>query len=387
MRARAVVLAVAIVVAPLGAKAANLVVWWTEGFNPEEDAAVAELVAAFEDQTGTKVELVPIRSDAAAEVKAAVEAGQPPDFLGGLGGIGDFADQWAYEDRLVDLDQTVGSLRELFDPDLLENATLLNRRTGGRGLYALPMGRITHHIHVWQSLLEQAGFSLDDIPKEWEAFWPFWCDRVQPAVRTATRRQDIYSVGLAMSLGANDTDFGLDQFLLAHTRDWPPPAGWNLVEAPAIRDTLVQVLERYTAIYTEGCTPPEAADWTPRGNNEAFLEQRVVMTTNLTLSITNSLRQRPEDYYDNAVTIEWPRNTFGGPLVITGGANRAVVFRDGGNTAAAKEFVRFLVEDGWLAHWLDFSHDRMLPPMRKLIDAPFWLDPATRTGCARRYRP
>ena len=40
MRARAVVLAVAIVLAPLGAQSADLVVWWEQGFNPEEDAAV-----------------------------------------------------------------------------------------------------------------------------------------------------------------------------------------------------------------------------------------------------------------------------------------------------------------------------------------------------------
>ena len=264
-------------------------VWWDEGYYAEEGEAVREIVAAFEQQTGKKVELVLHPQDEHLEkIEAALAAGQPPDFLWGLGGIGDFADQWAYEDRLVDLDQTLGSLRELFDPDLLENATLLNRRTGEHGLYALPMGRITHHIHVWQSLLEQAGFTLDDIPKEWEAFWPFWCDRVQPAVRQALGRDDIWGVGLPMSLGSIDTDLALDQFLLAHTRDWPLPAGWNLVEAPAIRDTLVQVLERYTAIYTRAAPRPTRSDWTDRGNNEAFLEQRVVMTTNLTLSITNS---------------------------------------------------------------------------------------------------
>jgi multiple sugar transport system substrate-binding protein len=379
MSSRAVILVAAIVIAPLRLSAADLVVWWEKGRYPQEDEAVSELVAAFEHETGTKVELVPIQSGTEAEVKAAVAAGQPPDFLWGLGGLGDNADQWAYEDRLVDLADTLGPLQELFDPDLLDDATLLNRHTGEHGLYALPMGRITHHIHVWQSLLERAGFSLADIPLEWEAFWSFWCDRVQPAVRTATGREDIYGVGLAMSLGSIDTELALDQFLLAHTRDWPPPAGWNLVEAPAMRGVLVSVLERYTAIYNEGCAPPEATDWTVVGNNEAFLAQRVVMTTNLTLSITNRLREeRPEDYARNVATIEWPRNIFGGPLVITGGANRAVVFREGGNTAAAKEFVRFLVEDGWLAHWLNFSQDLMLPPMRKLIDQPFWLDPGDR---------
>jgi multiple sugar transport system substrate-binding protein len=362
--------------APLGARAADLMVWWEKGFYPEEDKAVAELVAAFEDQTGTNIELVPVRSGAEAAVKAAIESGHPPDFLWGFGGLGDFANQWAYEGRLVNLAEVLGQLRELFDRDLLEYATLRNGSTGEQGLYALPMGRITHHIHVWENLLERAGFTLADIPKDWERFWAFWCDLVQPAVRKATGREDIYGVGLPMSLAAIDTDNTLDQFLLAYTRDWPPPTGWNLVEAPAMRDIFIQVLERYTTIYAEACTPPDATDWTDVGNNEAFLEQRVVMTTNLTLSIMNRLRQeRPDDYFDNAVSIEWPRNSFGGPLVITGGANRAVVFSAGTNTAAAKEFVRFLVEDGWLAHWLDFSRDRMLPPMRRLIDQPFWLDP------------
>jgi multiple sugar transport system substrate-binding protein len=180
-----------------------------------------------------------------------------------------------------------------------------------------------------------------------------------------------------MSIEASDTADELDQFLWAYTPHWPSPAGWNLVEAPATRAILVQTLERYTAIYEKGCTPPDAVSWTNRDNNQAFLDQRVVMVPNPSLSIPNMLREeRPEDYSRNSATIEWPRNTFGGPLVMTGAASRAVVFKEGGNPALAKQFVRFLVEDGWLAHWLDFSRDRLLPPMRRLIDQPFWLDPS-----------
>ena len=48
---------------------------------------------------------------------------------------------------------------------------------------------------------------------------------------------------------------------------------------------------------------------------------------------------------------------------------RGVVFKAGGNPALAEDFVRFLAEEGWLAHWLDFTGDRFLPPMRKLVDA------------------
>ncbi len=192
MRARAVVLAAAIVLAPLGAQAADLVVWWEEGLYPQEDEAVAEMVAAFEQKTGKQVELVQHpQAEHPERSKPRSMPGSRPISCGGSAEPPGIADQWAYEDRLVDLAEILGPLRELFDQDLLERATLLNERTGERGLYALPMGRITNHVHVWQSLLERAGFTLADIPKEWEAFWSFWCDRVQPAVRKATGRDDI----------------------------------------------------------------------------------------------------------------------------------------------------------------------------------------------------
>jgi multiple sugar transport system substrate-binding protein len=81
---------------------------------------------------------------------------------------------------------------------------LLNGSTGRRGLYGLPMGQYSNNIHVWNSLLERAGFALDDVPKDWSAFWSFWCDEVQPAVRKALGRDDIWGIGLAMSAGAAD---------------------------------------------------------------------------------------------------------------------------------------------------------------------------------------
>ena len=44
----------------------------------------------------------------------------------------------------------------------------------------------------------------------------------------------------------------------------------------------------------------------------------------------------------------------------------------------AKEFFRFLMAEGWLAHYLDFSGERMLPSIPALLDQPFWLDPSDR---------
>ncbi len=108
-----------------------------------------------------------------------------------------------------------------------------------------------------------------------------------------------------------------------------------------------------------------------------FLTQSVVMTPNDTLSIPNALkRERPDDYYKNTATIEWPLGPHGEDFPIMGYVFPAVVFREGGNVATAKEFVRFLVAEGWLMHYLNFSAERFLPPISKLLDQPFWLDPS-----------
>jgi multiple sugar transport system substrate-binding protein len=76
------------------------------------------------------------------------------------------------------------------------------------------------------------------------------------------------------------------------------------------------------------------------------------------------------------VTIDWPNGANGQPLVLDGGFAQAVVFKDGTNPALAGDFVRFLAAEGWIAHWLTFAGDRWLPPMRKLVEQPFWLDPS-----------
>ena len=102
------------------------------------------------------------------------------------------------------------------------------------------------------------------------------------------------------------------------------------------------------------------------------------MTANASLSIPNALKhERPDDYYKNAATIEWPL-----------GAARRAAFRSwalssppwssrpAATSPLAKEFVRFLVAEGWLAHYLDFAGERLLPAMPKLLEQPFWLDPS-----------
>ena len=147
----------ALILAPLGAQAADLVVWWEKGFYPEEDEAVREIIAAFEQETGKQVELVfHPQAELPARSWRRSRPASPPDFAFGFW-LATYIPKWALEDRLVDLTDAVGHFSDLFDPNQLDRAMLLNARTGQQALYGLPMGQISNHVHVWKSLLEQRG--------------------------------------------------------------------------------------------------------------------------------------------------------------------------------------------------------------------------------------
>ena len=109
--------------APLGARAADLVVWWEEGFSPDEDDAVREMMAAFEHKTGKTVELVFLPED--------VLLGQAPERPGRRRAARlrlqhrhqPLLPRWAREGRLVELSSALGPLAGLINKDALAWAT------------------------------------------------------------------------------------------------------------------------------------------------------------------------------------------------------------------------------------------------------------------------
>jgi multiple sugar transport system substrate-binding protein len=371
-------IAASLFLAPLGAQSADLVVWWEKGFYPQEDQAVREIIAAFEQKTGKQVELAFYgTAEGPEKIVAVLATDQPPDFVFNMR-IDPYFMKWALDDRLVDLTDAVGFFSDQFDTDGLARVRVRNAGTGQKALYGLPIARSTNYLHVWKSLLAKAGFTLEDIPKQWDPFWSFWCDQVQPAVRRAVSRDDIYGIALNMSGDApGETDVQFMQFIDAYGAEYVTRDGQPAINNPEVRQKLINTMDSYTAIYRKGCTPPNSVSWDNSDNNKQFLSQRVVMTPNENLSIPNALKtERPDDYFKNVATIQWPSGPDGRAFPIGGDLYYAVVFKQGHNVTTAKEFVRFLVAEGWLAHYLDFAGERMLPPMQKLLDQPFWLDPS-----------
>ncbi len=248
--------------------------------NPEEDAAVREIIAAFEQKTGKQVELdQPSQDDIETKVVA--------------GGFGRAAARFPVRHecrrrlrpmgRRGPAGRPLGRDRAVRKPVRPGRARLRHaaRRDHGqtRPVRAADRAFSTHHVHVWRNLLEQAGFTLDDIPKQWEAFWSFWCDQVQPAVRKARAATTSGASAWPCRPRRHDTRNRFFQFMHAYEANYVTREGKLVIDDPEIRRRLIKAHGQLHRHLPQGLHPARRRwDGTIFGNNQAFLDQSVVMT-------------------------------------------------------------------------------------------------------------
>jgi multiple sugar transport system substrate-binding protein len=353
--------------------AADLLIWWNKSYYPEEDEKFEEIVAAFEQEKGIDVELSFFTNeDMPVKTLAALTAGSPPDlafaFLFDL----QHTSRWAHEGVLEDVSDVIEPMKDRFFDYALESVYLTDQN-GDRAYYAFPTQQQTAHIHVWKSLLEDAGLSADEIPMTWHEYWDWFCDPAQPAVRQSTGNRQLYGVGQPMSSSASDTIFHFMMFTNAFDVEWLDEQGSVVLDKH--RDGLIQALDSYTKPFKDGCVPPGAVNWGDADNNVNFLNQVTIMTPNPSLSIPASqYTANPENYTDNIVTIEWPDKPDGEPIVYMTAIKNAVIFKASNNKEGAKEFMRYLYEPENIGPYLEGSIGRWFPVMPELVETPFWQD-------------
>jgi multiple sugar transport system substrate-binding protein len=196
----------------------------------------------------------------------------------------------------------------------MQAVTLLNGQTNERSIYAIPVAQQIEHIHVWKSMIEETGLSLDDVPGTWNEWWDWWCETAQPAVREATGDRQKYGVGQPMSSAASDTVFAYMMFLNAFDTKLVDDEGNLLVDQPETREGMIKALESYTKPYLEGCVPPGAVNWQDGDNNVNFKNQISFMVPNPSLSIPASEYAEKDRYMNQMVTMEWPDKPDGSPI-------------------------------------------------------------------------
>lgn len=352
----------------------TVVIWWNKGYYPEEDKALEQAVAEWEQLSGYRVDLSFYSTeDIAKKIVSAVEAGLPPDLAFSHFADWQFNPRFAWEGKLEDVSDVIVPIKNLYTSAALDSVYLYNNVEKKRSYYAVPIEQQTIHIHYWRDMLAQAGLDEKAIPKDWEGFWDFW-KQAQEQLRRKGER--VYGLGLPMSTGATDTYFTFEQIMAAYGVELMDRDGNLLVDRPDVRQGIVKALDFYTSFYRGRYVPPGAVNWLDPDNNVNFLNRTTVMTPNPTLSIPASQMANPDVYRNKIATIEWPDGPEGRPITYMVSVKTALIFRDSRNKQGAKEFLRYFLVPERLGQYIKNSLGRWFPVMPQLLEDPFWTDPA-----------
>jgi multiple sugar transport system substrate-binding protein len=371
--------AAGIVASPFVAKAEakTATAWWTQGFVKEEDEAFKRLVADYQKASGNKIEptIMPF-GPLGQKIVSALTSGDVPDLVSHDGSPQRILPQNAWIDKLVDVSDVVETQKALYHPTALPAASYYNSVTRRRGVYFAPFKCSVAPFHVWNSLVERAGYSLKDAPKTWDAYFDFF-KPMQQKLRAGGLR-GVYALGLQMTTtGPADGNTLFHGFLLAHGgKDILTPDGQAHLDDPKVKAAVIHALDYLTAAYKGGYVPPGALSWSDADDNNAFHAKQFVMDFDGTISTEVAMFHDKEKYNDVV--------TMGLPLGADGQPTPAVVSMAGGfipkgakNVAVAKDFLKYLIQPAVVNEFLKTGLGRWLPTMPHLVkDDPFWLDPA-----------
>lgn len=361
----------------------DLTIWWEQGFLPEENEQVIQLVRNWEEQSGLTVNLrlvpVDLINQQLGRVVEDSDLFNLPDIVYSVGVDHSLAPKLAWQDQLLDLSEVVLPVRDRYMPVALSQVFYRNQVRGERSYYALPLWQAEDYIHYWRPLIEELGYGPEDIPMEWESFWQFW--RSAQTQLRAQGHPDLYGIGLSMSAIGFDTYTCLMMFLDAHNVQVVSKEGEFLLAESHNRQRMITALNEYTSFFLDGYVPPSAVTWTGGGNNSSFISGQILMTQNLTLSIpltqklpSNIYNQDAADRYQKMVTIGRPKKPDGTDLFTRKGVKQAIVPKACPHPDAAKEFLRYLIEPQNLKQLITGFKGRVLPVMPQLFEDSLWSD-------------
>ena len=372
--------------APAFAQQKTITVWWGKGFYKSEDDALLDTIKRFEAKTGIKVELSQYAiQDMIPKTVAALDAGTVPDVA-----YSDTYDvqaqgKWAYEGKLEDLSDVMTPIQDRFAPNTLEASKLYDNVAKKKAYYGFPLKQQSMHVQIWGDLLEKAGFKQSDIPTDWEGYWSFWCDKVQPAIRKATGTR-MYAVGQPMGVESTDSFQSFYTFMDAYHVKLVDDDGKLLVDDPKVRDGLIHALKDYTDTYIKGCTPPSSTTWKDPDNNVAFHNKTIVMTHNFTISIAAKWNEDSKNpaltdeqraagkkaYEEDIITASFPKAPDGSTIRYRSDVKTGLIFASAKNKAEGKQFISFLLQEENVRPYIEGALGRWFPVTKASQESPFW---------------
>jgi len=355
------------------AQAKTASVLWVQGFVKEEDEAFKNTVAAYEKASGNKIDfsLIPF-GPAMQKIVAGLTSGDTPDIMYHAIADQTVVPQNTWNDKLVDVSDVVETQKAHFHPTALLTSQYYNNVTKQRGYTYVPIKCGVSPFHVWNSLVEKAGFKLSDAPKTWDAFWDFF-KPMQKKLRESQR--NIYVHGLQPTTnGPADGNTLFHHFLIANGGDdIVTPDGRAHLDDPQVKEAVVKSLTYITTSYKEGYVPPGALSWSDADDNNAFHAKQILMNLDGTIS-TEVAMFHEKDKYNDVITLGLGNDNAGRPMRATLGVPGAFIAKSAKNVAVAKDFLKYAIQPDVLNTNLKTGLGRYLPPMPHLVkEDPFWL--------------
>lgn len=354
----------------------TVTIWWNQGFYQAEDQAMKDAVAAWEKKTGNKVELTLTNgSDLPAKVVAAITTGEVPDVV--YADTGDFLliPQNAWNDKLADVSDVVETQKGEYNEAAIQAGRYYNNVLHKRSYYGVPLKEQALHVEVWKPMVEAAGYSMNDIPKQWDPYFDFFQD-VQKKLRAKGQR--VYGLGYSLATRDTDSTYLFNQFLVAYGgAGIVTPDGKLHADDPKVRGAAIKALTKLTQPYKDGFVPPGAINWGDPDNNNAFFAKQIVMTPNATISIAVAQMEKTDQYMKEIVTQQLPLGPDGKPVTSMVAVKQAFIPKGAKNVAGAKDFLKSFIDPKNLDTYLQQARGRWTPVMPSIVkNDPYWLDPA-----------
>ncbi len=354
------------------AAATTVETWWNQGFVPEEDIAFRALVADYEKASGNKIDysLVPNAPLRQKEVSA-ITSGVVPDLMEVA--YLPFTPLNAWDDKLLDLGDTVEREKSRYSPIALSCCYHYNNTTKKRGYYMAPMKLAAWPFHIWKSLVEKGGSKISDLPKTWDAFLDFF-KPVQDNLRAQGMR-NVYAYGFQVTGNGFDPIMTFNHFMIAYGgKDFVTPDGKLHTDDPKVREAAVKALVKLTTPFKEGYLPPAVVGWNDVDDNNAFHAKLMVLDFDGSISTELALFGKKEEY-DDIVTHGLPLDNDGKTLPAQVVGFGPVIPKGAKNVAAAKEFISYMIEPKVLNEYLKGGLGRFAIPMPDFAKSdPFWLN-------------
>jgi multiple sugar transport system substrate-binding protein len=353
------------------AAATTATVWWVQGFAQEEDVSIKKIFADYEKASGNTIEysLVPYAPHR-QKVISAMTSGEVPDlFPANPAEVGAL---FAWQGKLADVSDVVETQKPQYSETALLSAQFYNNATKQRSFYGVPYTGATLPFHIWNSLVERAGYKLADAPKTWDAFWDFF-KPVQDKLRVQGMR-GVYALGLQVTSNGVDPNNTFHYFLIAYGgKDIVSKDGKLHLDDTKIKGAAVKALTYPTTAYKEGYVPAGAINWNDADDNNAFHSKQIVMDIDGTISTEVAL-YKDKEQYDDIVTMGLPFSNDGKPIPSQLTVVNALVPKGAKNVAVAKDFLKYFIQPKVNNEWLKVGLGRNIPVMPSVAkNDPWWL--------------